>query len=73
MTPRFRARLDHSGGRRFLMALGAGMMSTVLQWFGKLDAAGENYKWVILGTVAAYITGNTMQKNAATTKEEADA
>ena len=48
------------GGRRFLMALGAGLMTTLLQWFGKLDPAGSAYSMVIIGTVAAYITGGTL-------------
>ena len=53
------------GGRRFLMALGAGLMTTLLQWFGKLDPAGSAYSMVIIGTVAAYITGGTLDnKNA---------
>lgn len=68
-----RRAIESSGGRRFVMAMGAGITSTVLQWFGKLDPAGSTYALVIIGTVAAYITGNTAQKNSATTKQEADA
>lgn len=49
------------GGRRFLLALGAGVMTTVLQWFGKLDAAGTTYAIVIGSTVAAFITGNVAE------------
>ena len=55
------------------MAMGAGITATVLQWFGKLDAMGSTYAMIVLGTVAAYIGGNTVQKTKATTKEEADA
>lgn len=44
------------------MAMGAGISTTVLQWWGKLDAAGSTYAMVIIGTVAAYITGGTYQK-----------
>lgn len=50
------------GGRRFLLALGAGLMTTVLQWFGKLDPAGMAYVAVIVGTVGAYITGNVLEQ-----------
>ena len=54
--------IESSGGRRFLLALGAGISTTGLQWFGKLDAAGTTYAMVVIGTVAAYITNNTIQK-----------
>ena len=55
---------DNIGGRRFLMAMGAGIATTALQWFGKLDPAGNTYMLVTIGCVAAYITGNTTQKVA---------
>ena len=60
-------RYDTVGGRRFLLALGAGVVATFLQWFGKLDPAGGSYAMIVLGTVASYITGNVMEgkKNAA--------
>lgn len=54
--------IEQTGGRRFLMAIGAGVSTTVLQWAGKLDPAGSTYAMVIIATVAAYITGNTVQK-----------
>ena len=44
------------------MAMGAGVATTALQWFGKLDLAGNTYAMVVIATVAAYITGNTAQK-----------
>lgn len=43
------------------MAVGAGVMSTALQWFGKLDPSGMAYASVIAATVAAYITGNVIE------------
>lgn len=47
------------GGRRFLMAACAGLIATVLQWFGKLDPAGSAYSMIVIACVAAYITGAT--------------
>ena len=72
MTPKVRDAIELSGGRRFLLALGSGVTTTVLQWWGKLDPAGSTYALVVIATVAAYITGNVSQKNAANTKEQAD-
>ena len=53
---------DTIGGRRFLITIGAGVTATVLQWFGKLDPAGGTYAMIVMGTVAAYITGNVAQR-----------
>lgn len=50
------------GGRRFLMTCAVLATATVLQWFGKLDPAGTTYAAIVIGCVAAYITGNTAQK-----------
>jgi len=44
------------GGRKFLLCLGCGIVTTVLLWFGKLDGAA--YTTIILGTVGAFIVGN---------------
>lgn len=52
---------SNMGGRRFFMAMGAGVMTTVLQAWGKLDPAGSTYALVVLGTVGAYIGGSTME------------
>lgn len=49
------------GGRRFILALGAGIVTAVLQWFGKLDPAGMAYGLTIGSTVAAYIAGNVKE------------
>jgi hypothetical protein len=53
---------DNYGGRRFLMTSTVLITATVLQWFGKLDPAGTTYAAIVIGCVAAYITGNTAQK-----------
>lgn len=49
------------GGRRFLLSLGAGVVTTVLSWYAKITP--EIYRDVVLGTVGLYIAGNTLQKN----------
>lgn len=55
-----RAAIEQAGGRRFVMAMGAGIACTVLVWFGKITP--EVFQWTVLGTVAAYVGGNTAQK-----------
>lgn len=62
--------LESVGGRRFIMAMGAGVTASVLVWFAKISP--EVYQWIVLGTVGAYIAGNTAQKiraNHETTQE----
>lgn len=54
--------IDQSGGRRFIMAVGAGVATTALQWFGKLDPGGTTYGMVVAAIVWGYVAGNTAQK-----------
>lgn len=56
--------LTKLGGRRFILCLGAGFATTLLQWFGKLDPAGLAYVATIGSTVGAFIAGNVLQKRA---------
>lgn len=53
---------DKAGGRRFVLAVVSLISADVLQWFGKLDLGGTAYGVTIGATVAAYITGNVMQR-----------
>lgn len=46
------------GGRRFVLTMGSGIVSTVLVWFGKITP--EVFSNIIMWTVAAYITGGTV-------------
>lgn len=48
------------GGRRFTLALGAGVVSSVLVWFAKIDSS--TYAAVIIGCVGAYIGGSTVEQ-----------
>jgi hypothetical protein len=72
MTPRIRAQMENSGGRRFILAMGAGITTTFLQWNEKLDAAGNTYMMTVLGTVGAYIAANTIQKRNESTTTKMD-
>ena len=49
------------GGTKFVATIIAQACGTVLQWFGKLDASGNAYMLIVIGTVGAYITGNVIQ------------
>lgn len=52
--------LDDYGGRRFLLTVGAQILNAGLLYAGKLSDG--SYLAIVLGTVAAYIGSNTMQK-----------
>lgn len=52
--------LSRFGGRRFLLTVGCGVVTSLLVWFGKISDGV--YSAVIIATVAAYITGGTAQK-----------
>jgi len=48
------------GGRRFILTVGCGLVTSILLWHDKLDSG--SYTAIILGTVGAYIGANTFQK-----------
>lgn len=52
--------LDAYGGRKFVLSMVVILLGTFLVWFGKIDQ--EIYKYLILVTASAYITGNVTQK-----------
>lgn len=51
---------DLAGGRRFVLTIVSGAGTWALCWFGKID--GSIYSAVTMATVAAYITGNVVQR-----------
>jgi hypothetical protein len=61
--------LDTFGGRRFLLAMGSSITTTVLQYMGKIDAAGSTYALVVVGTVGSYIAGNVAERRSVSKKE----
>ena len=61
MTPeRLRAWLDAAGGRRFVMAMGAGIVSTILFMLNKLTQG--NYMMLQSGTILMYLAANNHEK-----------
>ncbi|UUA73095.1 hypothetical protein [Cellvibrio sp. QJXJ] len=50
------------GGTRFLLALGSCLINTLLLMHGDIDQ--KTYEFLIMGTVGAFITGNTLQNAA---------
>lgn len=51
---------DVIGGRRFIMCIGAGIITTLLTYYGKIDSS--TYGDVVIWVTGLYITGNTLQK-----------
>jgi hypothetical protein len=54
--------ISASGGRTFVLTVGCGLVTSVLQWFGKLDPSGSQFSVVIVSTVGAYIAANAVQR-----------
>ena len=52
--------LQTFGGRRFLLSIGSGLVTSILTWAGKID--GATYATVIIATVGAYIAGNVVSE-----------
>lgn len=48
------------GGRRFILAVGSGAVTSILCAFGTIGEA--TYATVVLGTVGAFITGNVVSE-----------
>lgn len=48
------------GGRRFLICLGACIMTTILMWFLKIDS--KTYGDVVIWITGIYVTGNVAQR-----------
>lgn len=53
-------KLDDLGGRKFILAMAALILTVALVWFGKI--AEGIYSVVIVSVVGAYITGNVTQR-----------
>ena len=51
---------DVIGGRRFIMCIGAGLITSLLTYYGKIDSS--TYGDVVIWVTGLYITGNTIQK-----------
>jgi hypothetical protein len=54
------------GGRRFALTVGAGVVHSLLLWFGKIS--GEQFVMLTASTVAVYIGANTYGKVKEATK-----
>jgi len=53
--------LERHGGRRFILAVGSLVISTIMLCFDKIN--GGEYVTLCLLTYGAYIGGNVAQKN----------
>lgn len=51
---------DTIGGRRFIMCMGACIVSSILLWFAKLDP--KNFSDIIIWITGIYVTGNVTQR-----------
>ena len=51
--------IGSAGGQRFCMAMGAGIVNTVLLWFDKIDAT--TYRDLTIATVGAFILAKTYE------------
>jgi hypothetical protein len=67
-TDRYARFIGWLGGRKFLGMLLALVSVTVLTYTGKVD--GSVYQWVMIGVVAAYVTGNVAQKQITKNEEK---
>jgi hypothetical protein len=59
--------LKYLGGRKFTVSVLTLLSSSILCWFGKVDAS--TYSYVVVFTVGAFISGNVWQ-HINTTKVE---
>jgi uncharacterized membrane protein YeaQ/YmgE (transglycosylase-associated protein family) len=57
------------GGRKFLLCVGCGAITSILLWCGKLDSAA--YQTVILGTVGAFVAGNVVAQKRTDAQKDA--
>lgn len=55
-----RSFINECGGRRFMLAVGALVISSFMLWFGKVT--GSEYVTLCLLTYGGFITGNVMQR-----------
>lgn len=60
LSEKSKTNMEGYGGRRFLMTMGCGLVSTALLWFGKIS--GSEYVTLVTLTVVPYIAFNTQQK-----------
>lgn len=52
--------LHNLGGRRFLLTIGCGIVTSLLTFLDKLD--GATYATVTIATVGAFIAGNVVSE-----------
>lgn len=54
------SKYDTVGGRRYVMCMGACIVTSLLVWYGKIDA--KTYGDVIIWITGIYVTGNIAQR-----------